>query len=174
MANDRLEQLDYYTLLSVEQDASTADVKRAFRRFARKYHPDRFAGAPDEKRERANAIYRRGSEGVQVLCDPAARKLYDLALQRGILRLTASQRDAAAKHLEAGTARGQPAAAVGSPASAIRSPQARAFFDKAAMAIDDCDYKAAWRALGAAAEQEPGNALIEATLREVENVLRRL
>ncbi len=164
--SDRLDQLDYYTLLGIQPDASEADVRRAFRKFARKYHPDRYSGAPADKRERANAIYRRGSEGVQVLCDPDARRLYDAALVKGIRRLTAAQRDGAARILarREGTAKKEPT---------IRSLQARAFYDRAMRALEAKDYRAAWKALRAAAQEEPDNPLITRRLAKVDAALRR-
>src|SRR4051812_39402733 len=51
-----------------------------------RYHPDRHAGAEDEKRERAASIYRRGAEGYRVLTDPEQRRRYDQGLASGKLR----------------------------------------------------------------------------------------
>ena len=87
MSGDPLEQLDYYTLLQVPDDASTDQIRAGFHRFAAKYHPDRFAGAGAEpaKVERAAQIYRRGTEAYKVLTDPRRRKLYDAGLAEGRL-----------------------------------------------------------------------------------------
>jgi curved DNA-binding protein CbpA len=166
MPTDTLDQLDYYTLLGIDASAGEDAVRRAFRKFARKYHPDRFAGAPAEKRERANEIYRRGSEGLQVLCDPDARRLYDVALKKGITRLTAAQREGAARILEK---RDQPK----KQETVIRSVQARAYYEKARRAIDGKDFRGAWKALKAALAEEPENPIIQRGLAKVDAILRR-
>lgn len=166
MPDDRLDQLDYYTLLGVEEHASAAEIRRAFRRFARKYHPDRYAAATENKRQRATDIYQRGSEGVQVLCDPDARKLYDIALAKGIRRLTAAQRDGAKRILEGSKRKN-------AREPKIRSTHARAYYDKAMKAIASKNFRQAWKALRAAAQEEPDNPLINDRLAKVDALLRR-
>ncbi|MCC7541462.1 MAG: DnaJ domain-containing protein [Deltaproteobacteria bacterium] len=157
MRDDALDQLDYYTLLGVARDADVADIRRAFRKFAQKYHPDRFAGAPPDKVERAHHIYRRGSEGFEVLTDPVTRKAYDQTLARGLLRLTAEERDIA--HARATTNREE--------APAPRSERALALYHRAAAAARERDWLGAWRLLRAALEIEPDNAEMKLRLQQV-------
>jgi len=59
---------DYYRVLGVREDASKEDVDRAYRRQARKLHPD--GGGTDEAMKSLN-------EAHDVLSDPATRKVYD-------------------------------------------------------------------------------------------------
>jgi molecular chaperone DnaJ len=62
---------DYYQLLEVPRTAADADIKKAYRRLARKYHPDVNPGkAAEEKFKKLSAAY-------EVLGDPKKRKLYD-------------------------------------------------------------------------------------------------
>lgn len=82
---DRLDLLDYYTLLGVGTNASTDEVRVAFHTFALKFHPDNHS-AP-AKVQRATKIFRRGTEAYRVLRDPRQRGEYDTALARGSLRL---------------------------------------------------------------------------------------
>jgi curved DNA-binding protein len=63
---------DYYTTLGVARDASAADIKKAFRKLARKHHPD---VATDKKT--AEAKFKEINEAHEVLSDPDKRKKYD-------------------------------------------------------------------------------------------------
>ncbi len=162
--DDALDRLDYYTLLGVSQDVSPEDVRKAFRTFARRYHPDRFIGQGEEKIARATRIYRRGSEAVQTLADLDARRAYDEALGRGDLRLRTDARpQARAPEPVPGRPRVEP----------LRSPSARAFFARAEGAARAGDLTTARRALLDALAQEPGHPLLEQALEKVEGHLRR-
>jgi molecular chaperone DnaJ len=59
---------NYYDVLGVKKDASSDEVKKAFRRLARKHHPD--AGGDEEKFKELNTAY-------EVLSDPEKRSEYD-------------------------------------------------------------------------------------------------
>jgi molecular chaperone DnaJ len=63
---------DYYEVLGVSKSASTDDVKRAYRRMAMKYHPDK---NPDDKQ--AEAKFKECAEAYEVLSDPEKRQRYD-------------------------------------------------------------------------------------------------
>jgi len=63
---------DYYEILGVKKSASAEDIRKAFRKLARKYHPDVNPGdkAAEEK-------FKALSEANEVLSDPKKRKIYD-------------------------------------------------------------------------------------------------
>jgi curved DNA-binding protein len=67
-----MEYTDYYDILGVEREASQEEVKRAFRRLARKHHPDVNPDNP-EAEERFKEI----NEAYEVLSDPEKRQKYD-------------------------------------------------------------------------------------------------
>jgi curved DNA-binding protein len=62
---------DYYEALGVERNAGQEDIQRAYRKLARKYHPDLNKG-PDAEQK-----FKEVNEAYQVLRDPAKRKAYD-------------------------------------------------------------------------------------------------
>src|SRR5260221_647918 len=62
---------DYYEILGVNRDASEDDVRRAFRRLARQYHPD------VNRDEGASARFKEINEAYEVLSDAEKRQMYD-------------------------------------------------------------------------------------------------
>ncbi len=69
---------DFYTLLNAPRDASEGDIKKAYRRLAMEYHPDR-NDAPD-----AEARFKEITEAYEVLRDPEQRALYDRYGEAGL------------------------------------------------------------------------------------------
>ena len=63
---------NYYTVLGIPPDAVLADIKKAYRKLARRHHPDRNNGDPA-----AAERFRQITEAYEVLADPDRRKLYD-------------------------------------------------------------------------------------------------
>src|ERR1700744_4824196 len=66
------ERPDYYKVLGVGKNASDEEIKKAYRKLARQYHPDRNPG--DKKAEER---FKEISQAHDVLSDPDKRKAYD-------------------------------------------------------------------------------------------------
>lgn len=70
---------DYYEILSVERTADAEEIKRAYRRMAMKYHPDRNPGDAE-----AETKFKEAAEAYEILGDPAKRDRYDRFGHEGI------------------------------------------------------------------------------------------
>ncbi len=67
-----MDYIDYYKILGVGKDASENDIKKAYRKLARKYHPDINPNDKDAEKR-----FKEINEANQVLSDPENRKKYD-------------------------------------------------------------------------------------------------
>ena len=63
---------DPYEVLGVSRDASEDEIKKAYRKLAKKYHPDTNAGDPTAEQK-----FKDVTEAYSILSDPEKRKLYD-------------------------------------------------------------------------------------------------
>src|SRR5258707_14686244 len=70
---------DYYRLLDVPRNASEADIKKAYRRLAMKFHPDRNPG--DKSAEES---FKEAKEAYEMLSDASKRAIYDQHGHAGI------------------------------------------------------------------------------------------
>ena len=66
------EKRDYYEVLGVERGADDATLKKAYRKLAKKYHPDMNPGDKE-----AEAKFKEATEAYSVLSDPEKRRTYD-------------------------------------------------------------------------------------------------
>lgn len=72
--------VDYYVILKVNRNATDDDLKKAYRRLAMKWHPDK---NPTNKRD-AEAKFKQISEAYEVLSDPQKRQIYDQYGEEGL------------------------------------------------------------------------------------------
>lgn len=72
MASQDWVEKDFYAVLGVSKDASAADIKKAYRKLARKYHPDTNAGDPEAEKK-----FKDITEANSVLSDTEQRQQYD-------------------------------------------------------------------------------------------------
>jgi DnaJ-class molecular chaperone len=72
-----LDGLDYCQVLRIPASAGPAEIKAAYYRESRRFHPDRYAAAGNEElRQRIGRVYRRVNEAYTVLRDDARRRKY--------------------------------------------------------------------------------------------------
>ena len=73
--------INYYTVLGITKDANEEEIKKAYKKLAMKYHPDK---NPDGEKETAEAEFKKISEAYSIIGDPIKRRNYDLGIPTSI------------------------------------------------------------------------------------------
>jgi DnaJ-class molecular chaperone len=157
-----LDQLDYFAVLKLPQEAGPAQIKAAYYRESRAYHPDRFAALPSvELKEAVGRVYRRINEAYTVLRDDAKRKKY-------LADVTGPDRARKLRFTEADEAQVKDEQKKKLEESFGQTPNGRKFYAAALADIAAERWEAADRALRMALMYEPANAKFKEQLTLVE------
>ena len=71
------EKRDYYEVLGISKGASDDEIKKAYRKAAMKYHPDKFSNASEQEKKDAEEKFKEVNEAYQVLSDSQKKAQYD-------------------------------------------------------------------------------------------------
>ena len=83
---------DFYTILGVGKDANEPEIKRAFRKMSKLYHPDKNLGSPSQAHasslgdEQAGERFKKINRANEVLTNPDKRHIYDNYGEDGLER----------------------------------------------------------------------------------------
>jgi DnaJ-class molecular chaperone len=145
-------ELDYYQILEIERGASRAEIKQAYYKNSRSYHPDANRGLQPEQLLECELITKRVTEAYCVLRDPRRRGAYDERIgSGGDVRMQLAEATAEHKRTRREERQG-------------KTPQGRQFFQLAQQEADRGNLKAAIQNLQMALTFEPGNAGFESLL----------
>jgi curved DNA-binding protein CbpA len=157
-----LDQLDYFEVLRVPQTAGADDVKKAYYRESRAFHPDRFAAFPaQELRDLVGKIYRRVNEAYTVLRDDAKRAKY-------LTDVTGPDRANKLRFTEAEESAVKEEAKRKLDEQFGTTPNGRKLYAAALKDFEAQRWDSAERALKSALMYEPGNAKFKELLAQVD------
>lgn len=163
--HEALEQLDYFQLLHLEPGAAPGDIKKAFYRESRTYHPDRFFHVSDaELKGRVGELYKRVTEAYYVLRDDTKRKKYQADI-------TGPDRASKLRFTEASETETKAAAKREIEEQIGTHPKGRQFYQTAAQDAAAERWQSAERNLKMALTFEPANPRYKEKLAEVQQRL---
>ena len=162
-----LDQLDYFGVLKITQDATPPEIKAAYYRESRAYHPDRFAAvASPEVRDVIGRIYRRVNEAYTVLRDDRKRVRY-------LAEVTGPDRARKLRFTEAEESAVQVEQKKKLEEQFGQTPNGRKFYATATLEMKAGRWDAAERALKSALMNEPANARFKEQLALVQAELEK-
>ena len=160
-----LDGLDYFELLRVGQNAVPAEIKKAFYRESRTYHPDRFFQVADEAlKEKIRDVYKRVTEAYYVLRDDQKRRKY-------LADITGPERAQKLRFSEASEVETKAAVKKEAEEQIGTHPKGRQFYQTASQDIAAERWSSAERNLKMALTFEPANARYKEKLAEMQKKL---
>jgi DnaJ-class molecular chaperone len=161
----RLDEMDYFEVLMVERTTAPADIKKAFYRESRTYHPDRFFHLENkELKERVNELYKRVTEAYYVLRDDTKRRKY-------LEDISGPERDQKLRFTESAEVETRAAAKRQVEEQIGTTPKGRQFYQTGAADAEAGRWSSAERNLKMALTFEPANARYKEKLAEVQKVI---
>jgi hypothetical protein len=157
-----IDELDYFQILKITAEASVADIKSAFYRESRTYHPDRYFHLADqEAKSRVNEVYKRITEAYYVLRDDVKRRRYHADI-------TSPQRAQKLRFTEASEVETKQQVKKEQEEQIGVHPKGRQFYATAMKDVEGSRWSSAERNLKMALTYEPSNARYKEKMLEVQ------
>lgn len=154
--------LDYFQVLKIETSAVPAEIKAAFYRESRIYHPDRFFHLTDEKTKAdLGTIYKRITEAYYFLRDDQKRRKY-------VADVTGPERNNKLRFTETSEAESKAEVKKQAEDQIGTHPKGRSFYTTAMKEVSSENWGAAERSLKTALTYEPTNARYKEELLKVQ------
>ncbi len=161
-----LDQLDYFQVLKLEQDASAAQIKIAFHRESRLCHPDQFNALPDSPlKAQVGRVYKRMTEAYVTLRDDVKRAKY-------VADINGADREKKLRFTEADAAEAQQQQKKEKDEQFGQTPKTKQLYQQALKDIEAKRLDAGLRNLKLAASFEPANAKFKEKIAEVEVAMK--
>jgi len=158
----KFEDLDYFELFKLTAAATPKEIKEAYYRESRDYHPDRFSRSSDEAmKEKVGAIFKRITEGYVVLRDDRKRAKY-------LADLAGPERAKKLRYTEASETEQKAEAKKAVDEQVGTTPKGRECFKNAVKEFDAKRWDGAMRQLKMALMYEPANAKYKEKYKEAE------
>jgi curved DNA-binding protein CbpA len=161
----QLDQLDYFQVLQLAREATPADIKKAFYRDSRTYHPDRFYQMDSKAlKDQVNELYKRVTEAYYVLRDDTKRRKY-------LADIGGPERAQKLRFTEASEAESKAAVKKEQEEQIGVHPKGRQFYQLGAADLEAGRWSSAERNLKMAITYEPSNARYKEKLSEAQKKL---
>jgi DnaJ-class molecular chaperone len=161
----QLDQVDYFAVLQISREATPADIKKAFYRESRAFHPDRFYQLENKTlKDQVNELYKRVTEAYYVLRDDTKRRKY-------LADVTGPERAQKLRFTEASEAETKAAVKKEAAEQIGSHPKGRQFFQLGNTDLEAGRWSGAERNLKMALTYEPSNALYKEKLAEAQKKL---
>jgi DnaJ-class molecular chaperone len=162
-----LDQLDYFAVLRLSPTATPAEIKAAYYRESRTYHPDRYAAVESaDLRELIGRVYRRVNEAYTVLRDDQKRTRY-------LADISGPERERKLRFTEVEEAKVKEEQKKKLEEQFGQTPNGRKFYAAALVEIQAGRWEAAERALRSALMYEPANAKFKEQLAVVSSEVEK-
>jgi len=154
-----INELDYYQILKISQNATPEEIKNAYFRESRNYHPDKYYNEPPDFCKKVTTIFKRITEAYKILSDPETRRIYTEGIN-------GPDRANNLRYIH-GVQGGPPKEDEG------QTPLGKKYFQMGKTALNNMDYKGAKINFQLALRMEPNNESFKKRLAEVEELLKK-